>query len=117
MPTITIHPEHVEGLRYVIRGQLERACESIDIDVLREIIPLGDHVGWKHDDPAPSEIELSAELLETLADEAWGFGNCVLADVHACREKSKENLQLDRECEGRSLLAFHEHVEAQGVKV
>ncbi len=122
MATITIHPEHVDGLRYMIDSEFESACDSQDPDRLRELIPVGDIVGWRgYRQPwrhEPVEIPLSAELLDKLTTFAWEAGNEIMADVHLNRvggnhladPKSDERI-------ARSMLAFHEHMQAEKVVV
>ncbi len=38
MATIIVHPEHVEGLHYVLNAEFESACEEQDVDRLRDLI-------------------------------------------------------------------------------
>ena len=58
-------------------------------------------------------------LLDTLVRYAWEIGNERMLDLYHCRANPGEALpeayaaKLEREA--RSMLAFHEHVQGQGV--
>ena len=121
MARITIHPEHVEGLRYMVESKFESACDSENVDVLRELIPFADALGWDDEDPAPAEIQLSGELLAGLMEFAYRSGNEILGEILIDRAGAAQGGPYyagnpERgERHARSMLAFHEHMQGQKV--
>lgn len=121
MPTIIVHPEHVDGLRYIVQVHLEHACEEVAVDKLRELLAVGDQLGWKGPQPwahEPAEVRLPAKLLEDFLTYAWEAGNEQLGDIYSHRANPARGLLTDPERderEARSMLAWHEHVQGQKV--
>ena len=44
MATITVHPEHLDGLRALVEMEFERACEEQNVAQLRELLELEDRI-------------------------------------------------------------------------
>lgn len=123
MPTITIHPEHVDGLRELARIEFTSACEALNVAQLRDLLDLEDQIGWDGEEAStwdrPGDVRLADELLDKLVTEAWQVGYERLADIYGQRAQDKawpsdaRDAQLEHEA--RSMLAFHEHVQGQEV--
>ncbi len=119
MATITIHPEHVDGLRYLYQRHFEMACEAEDAGQLRvllgieESLPINPIVGsWS------GEVSMPDDLLAAFLEHAWEAGNELMSDVHSQRAKPDRKFLADPERderEGRSMLAFHGHMQGQKV--
>ncbi len=119
MATITVHPEHVEGLAALAEIEFTDACEAEDVDRARAVIAFGDLLdcwpgGTCSLGSEPCEVELSGLLIRTLVERAWGCGNYRMSEVYASREVG-ESKPEDYEREARSMLAFHEHMQGQKV--
>jgi len=116
MATITIHPGHVEGLRYLVECEFESVCEASDVDRVRDVLALGDQLGWKQGEPAPSEVRLPETLLDKLVEYGWEAGNEGMAAVYCHRAHGTGLLDPESmEREARSMLVFAEHHRAQAV--
>ncbi len=115
MPTIIIHPEHVEALRYMlVDWDLDTACEEKDVDALRELIPLADQLGWKEGDPVPSELELPEARLERWLRLSWELGNSFMSEIYSNRGNGRELPDPEaHERQAKSLLGFHEYAQGQ----
>lgn len=110
MRRLDVHPDHVLGLRYLLDAELYAACDSQDLDTLRDPIPAGDQLGWEHADPAPTAIDIPDRLFARFVDLAWEYGNEKLADFHR-GEATGRSVLVDparQTAEARSMLAFAE---------
>lgn len=115
MATITMHPEHLAGFRYLLQMEFSSACSSESIDQLRELIAFGDQLGWDEDDSATREISVSEAMLDKLVTSAREFGNSLMADVYTHRARGGLLSDPARdERHARSLLALAEFYEAPG---
>ena len=124
MATITIHPEHVDGLRALARFEFERACEEESLTALRELIDLEDRIAWGDLAPPawdrPGEVCLSDAFLERFVTLAWEVGNERLASLYSCRARGTtlpDGYATDSEREARSMHAFHENMQGEGMVV
>ncbi len=125
MPTITVHPEALDGPRALARIEFEQACEAQDVARLRELLELEDRIAWDPDGEGaedwdhPKEARVSGELLDKLVRTAWELGNEKVASHYSCRADASRTLPEGyperNEREARAMLAFHEHVQDQRV--
>jgi len=106
MAASTIHPDHVEGLRYLLDWEFETGCDERDRRLLRELMAFGDQLGWKEGDPVASEVQLPDAFLYRFAKLAWELGHDAMVTYHAAAEEG--SLDAASERRGRSLLAFAE---------
>ncbi len=110
MAPITVHPEHVEGLRRVLDWEFRTACEKTDRGRLRDLLDLGDQIGWEAHAPVASEVRLTEVLLDRLVTLAWELGNETMSEVYSQRARGKPELEdAERDDrEARSMIAFAE---------
>lgn len=87
MATITVHSVQVHGLHYTLDREFESACEAEDLPRLRQLIALGDQVGWETSAYTGGDARLPDPLLERLVALAWEMGNSQLADLHFHRAR------------------------------
>lgn len=116
MARITVHPEYMEGLAELVEQEFRDACEAEDVNRARAVIAFGDLLdcwggGTCSLGVEPREVELSGLLLQTLAQRAWECGNYRMSEVYASRGVG-ESKPEDYEREARSMLAFHEYMQA-----
>ena len=127
MAALTVHPEHVDGVRALIEMEFEGACEvgelAVELAPLRELIAVCDDLGWDSGtwqpwrDAHAVDVPLSGELLDKLTAMAWREGTGRLADIReGCMshiQPSSDVEQLEREA--RSMLAWHQYMQGQKV--